>query len=227
MDDELLPELEYIGVLIEAIAEHWRFLSGEYPTWEGVPAVMLPPGLMRQLCADRWEDELLRRRLRLDPDFVCPVADFLPALLFAGYESERPAVDDLRGCMRRSAAADAYQLARKACAEALDQAELNKLGWLFTELVALGSGPVKDALRQLAAKSGSKGGKRSAELRREGFDRSAAATCKAARALLPDGSRSGSDLVRLLALRTGLSKPAVRRHLRTEGLYPEARKKNV
>lgn len=126
----------------------------------------------------------------------------------------------------RAAVSSAYHLAGRACLGRLSDAERNLLGWNLTTLVALDIRVSKDIL-DAARRAGGAGAAASASAR---FSRDAAATCDAARKIIDAWRRGGrpvvhSVLVGLLQQRGHGTAPTIRARLRTQGLYPEARKK--
>lgn len=226
MDDSLLPELEYIGVLIESIESHWALLNTPYAPLGFAPARFYLPWLERHF-VDGWlDDERFRQTLLASPNVAPPIADFVPVLR---HLSRQPLpwgdVDQLaRAGIRRQSARAALGLAEKACAGPLSEAESNGLGWHLTTLIALGADTVRAALREAAQKSGKKGGQHSAEVRSAEFDIAAAATCKAARNILRSQAQLPfAELVARLVESQGKTAPTIRKHLRTEGLYPAAK----
>lgn len=218
-----LLELDNIQGLVLSIEYHWDFLLGNYPDWSPMPGVLLAPGFMRRLCENRWKDELLRRKLRLDPAFQCPawqILDTLQSAMFTRVKSEDP----IKQMIAQGVAQDAYQLAKKSMTEALTKAELNELGWLLTRLVAMSVAPIKEALRNWGQ---AKGGIKSGEMRRvESVDRDLA-ICAAGRQLLTAG-RSFHSLAGIISRRSeseGLSEKRVREILRIGGVLPALKKK--
>tara|TARA_R110000868_G_scaffold41074_2_gene140770 strand:- start:3752 stop:4636 length:885 start_codon:yes stop_codon:yes gene_type:complete len=228
LDDSLLPELEYIGVLIESIEQHWHCLHTPFDPLGFEPAPFYLAWLGRYFGSDWVEDERFRKALLADPALVpCPVAEFVPVL--HGLAREPLPVDAhllASAGVKRMAARNAGDLAEKACKGPLSRSELNALGWHLTTLVALGDDSLRLALRGHARSSGRKGGQRSAVSRAENFNSSAAATCRVARVLLNDRALEPARLVSILGRRLNLVAPTIRKHLRTEGLYPETKKRN-
>ena len=218
-----LLELENIQGLVLSIESHWDFLTGNYPDWTKVPSVMIAPGLMKLLCESRWRDELLRRKLRLDPAFQCPawqILDTLQSAISTQVESE----DSIKQMIAHSSAWDAYVLAEKSMTEALTKAELNELGWLLTRLVALNVAPIKVTLRSWGQ---AKGGVKSGEIRRfENVGRDLT-ICAAGRQLLAAGRpfHSISGIISRRGEGKGLSEKRVRTILRIGGVLPPPEKK--
>lgn len=121
------------------------------------------------------------------------------------------------------AAASTYEHFKAACWRELNRSELNSLGWSLTKILALDSKPIKDVLKI----AGKKGGNQTAKQTKKNFNLAADATCKVARALMKEKLLSKSELINLLAERAGksLTKPTIRKHLRTQELYPAEKKR--
>lgn len=122
-----------------------------------------------------------------------PASQILDSLFHAAY-IEPAGFDTIRNMMRRSAAREAHWLALKACKEPITEAELNKLGWELTRLVALDVKLVKNALREIRTKGGIESGK----ARRETNSERDAAICNEGRRLLAAGF-SERDLAGIIA----------------------------
>lgn len=217
-----LLELEHIVGLISSIESHWDFLQGNDPDWSLVPGVMLPAGFMNTLCENRRKSEELRKKALLDPDFKCPawqILDALQGVIFTPAGSD----ESFEQLIARGVASDAYWLARKSMTEALTEAELNKLGWELTRLVAMGAEPLKTALRSIQVK----GGVRSGESRRaENADRDKA-ICDLGRRLISEdrAMRNLAGIISETGTAEGLSTKQIRTILQAGGVVPAARKK--
>ncbi|MBL4834086.1 MAG: hypothetical protein JKY26_08945 [Pseudomonas sp.] len=228
MGDSLGLELDYIYALVDGIRDHWDYLNTPYSPLGFEPATFYLPWLERHFHEDWLSDERARQRLADCPNLAPAIGQFIPTLgalshaVIAAQSTHEP-----KEFLLKAAAREAYRLATKAVREPLDEAELNKLGWCLTDLVARGDQPLRDALRAAAKKAGQKGGQRSAETRKETFAWSAAQTCQIARQVLNERTRPKDQLVGVLVARLGLSRPAVIRHLRTEGLYPAVKKRKT
>ena len=154
-DNEYLA-VDHIEGLIYSIESHWRFLQGDYPKWPEIPAFVFVGGEMRTSHEHNQGDDLLRRRLLTDPNHLCPafrVIDTLWAVANEEYRDESP-----REHLRISSAWTAHALAQKSMKMALSKAELNELGWMLTQLVALDTKPIKAALLSLQVNGGVKSG---------------------------------------------------------------------
>lgn len=128
----------------------------------------------------------------------------------------------------RVAISSAYHLSGRACVDRLSDADLNRLGWDLTTLVALDIRVSKDILDRARRA----GGDASADAARERFSADAAATCEAAGRIISGRKAEGrtltpADLVRLLVQQGRGTPPTVRAHLRTRDLYPAAKKKKT
>lgn len=154
-DNEYLA-VDHIGGLIYSIESHWRFLQGDSPKWPEIPAFVFVAEEMRAPHEHNQGDNLLRRRLLTDPNHLCPafrVIDTLWAIANEEYKDESP-----REHLRISSAWTAHALAQKSMKMALSKAELNELGWMLTQLVALDTKPIKAALLSLQVNGGVKSG---------------------------------------------------------------------
>lgn len=225
MKDSLLPELEYIGVLIDGIRYHWDYLNTPYAPLGFEPAPFYLPWLINLMGESLRDDEFFRRAALKNPALMpFPITGFVRVLHDLSHE-QLPDSDDqvVRVGLKRMAARTAHDLAEKACVGPLSEAELNALGWHLTTLVALGSDSLKAALLSLKVK----GGVRSGESRRaENADRDKA-ICDAGRRLIEEGRpvRSLSGIISDTAVAGGLSVKQVRTILRAGGVLPTASKK--
>lgn len=225
MEDGLLPELEYIGVLIDGIRDHWDYLNTPFSPLGFEPAPFYLPWLINHLGADWADDERFRRELLEDPGLIpSPIAGFVQVLHGLSHELLPDSGDQImRVGIKRMAARAAVELAEKASIGPLSDAELNALGWHMTTLVALGSDSLKAALLSLKVKGGVKSGE-SRRAENAGRDR---AICDAGRRLIEEGRavRSLAGIISDTAAAGGLSVKQVRTILRAGGVVPASSKK--
>lgn len=213
-----LPDLENIDWLISRIESHWEIVQGEEVEPDALTLCVFPSELAGGFRRTREIREQYRREWqenRFDSP-AKPIADALTHLF----------IDDQGlGVELQEAIENALLFAVQACRQQPDKAELYRFGWELTRLVALDIKPVKEALD----KARRAGGTASADAAREQFDADAAATCTAARRII-DGRKaegrdlSHADLVHLLGKQGHGTPPTIRARLRTQGLYPPARK---
>lgn len=215
--------VERIGGFIFSIESHWNFLQGVTPGWPLTPGFIFADGAMQVLGEDVRADNLLRQRLLDDPTHQCPairIIDTLWAVANEGYKDE-----SVREHLRIGSAWSAYTTAKKSMTNALTKAELNELGWMLTQLVALDSEPIKKVLLSLHAKGGLKSG----ESRRAGNSVRDSAICHAGQRLKSEG-RTERDLVGIIAeteTGAGLSGKRIREILRNGGVIPAAPRKGT
>ena len=227
MDDSLLPELEYIGVLIDGIRWHWDYLNTPYAPLGFEPAPFYLPWLINLMGESLKDDEFFRRAALKNPALMpFPITGFVRVLRDLSHE-RLPDSDDrqplVRAGIKRMAAQAAHDLAKKASSGPLSEAELNALGWHLTTLVALGSDSLKAALLSLQVKGGVKSGE---SRRAENADRDRA-ICDAGKRLIAEG-RAGRSLAGIIsdtAAAEGLSAKQVRTILRVGGVVPASSKK--
>lgn len=201
-----LPDLENIDWLISRIESHWEMLSGDSVCSK-----------FMQRIRDQYRQEWLENPLFVAPSK--PLADALEQLFVAGLDLDDPLQEAIENTLL---------WAVTACQRRLTEVELARLGWELTRLVALDIQPIKDALDKARKAGGAATGAAS----REQFTTAAAATCAAAQRII--GGRkleartlSNADLVILLGKQGYGTPPTIRAHLRTQALYPSARKKKA
>ena len=226
MDDSLLPELEYIGVLIDGIRWHWDYLNTPYAPLGFEPAPFYLPWLINYLGESVRDDEYFRRAALKNPALMpLPITGFVQVLRDLAHEqlsdSDNQAL--MRAGIKRMAARTAHDLAEKASGGPLSEAELNALGWHLTTLVALGSDSLKAALLSLQVKGGVKSGE---SRRAENADRDRA-ICDAGKRLIAEGRavRSLAGIISDTAAAEGLTAKRVRTILRAGGVVPASSKK--
>lgn len=227
-DISILLDLESIDGVVSGIRDHWELVTnGPYQPLGFEPAEFYRPWLTRTL-GDDWLTREHERKLLLDDGghIRWLASKLVPVLAMSCRELKRDIhnCDAARGA-RILACTIAHELSEKATREALSEAELNQLGWNLTTLVALSDETLLQLLADHRRAAGRKGGQRSAATRAEQFEVAAEATCETARKILAGRQLSPSHLVAVLAGRSGLSKPTVIKHLRTQSLYPPKKKK--
>lgn len=126
----------------------------------------------------------------------------------------------------RVAISSAYHLSGRACVDRLSDADLNRLGWDLTTLVALDIRVSKDILDRARRA----GGNASGGVARDISNEAAVQTCTEARKIIAGRKAqrreiSNADLVRLLVERGHGTAPTVRGRLRAQGLYPPKKEK--
>ncbi|MGK4341146.1 hypothetical protein ACSMFT_07745 [Ectopseudomonas oleovorans] len=226
MDESGDIALEYIMGIVESVRTHWEFLAAPYAPLGIEVAPFYRQWFTNYFGADAAHMECVRQRILEHGGKGLAVAGLIPEL-WEIWSSRHASDDDNfeRSAIRGHAAWNAWELAVKATKEPLSDAELNGLGWHLTTLAAMSDGQFRETLCSLQRKAGQKGGRRSAAVRSVEFDDRANETCRQARALLRERLHTPSDIVRILAGRTGKSRPTIIKHLRTEGLYPPEKKR--
>lgn len=226
MDYSLLPELEYIGVLIDGIRWHWDYLNTPYAPLGFEPAPFYLPWLFNYLGESVRDEEFFRRAALENPGLMpFPITGFIRILRDLSHEQLPDSGDKplMRAGIKRMAAQAAHDLSKKASSGPLSEAELNALGWHLTTLVALGSDSLKAALLSLQVKGGVKSGE---SRRAENADRDRA-ICSAGKRLIAEGRtvRSLAGIISDTAAAEGLSAKQVRTILRVGGVVPTSSKK--
>lgn len=107
---------------------------------------------------------------------------------------------------------------------AVDSVCTMKLAYRLNQIANMSNNP-SEVLRNFRQKSGAKGGNETGKNTRKEFYEAAKNTCNIARRLAKGEKLSNSALVNLLVEYTEKTKPTIRGHLRTEGLYPSAKKR--
>jgi hypothetical protein len=224
MDESGDIALEYIMGIVESVRTHWEFLATPYSPLGFEPAPFYRNWFERYCGPDAVRMESVRQQILEHGGKGLAVAGLIPEL-WEIWINCGASLDSERNAVRSHAAWNAWELAVKATKEPLSDAELNGLGWHLTTLAAMSDGQFRETLCSLQRKAGQKGGRHSAAVRSVEFDDRANETCRQARALLRERSHTPSDIVRILASRTGKSRPTIIKHLRTEGLYPPEKKR--